>query len=320
MEDISRELEKEIEAYSSPVRIKRKKETRLIAVNDFGEMRSADWVKKFILFLLSLSLILIITTFLFYRLYSSYRAESLSLRKNLEASEKKVKDAVREKEYLMAKLVISNSSDTASPGKVSDNKKKTEKLKEVKKEHNNKVIGSKVAKIEKKVVKPASKKVLPEPVKNMPAAAPEMAVVKPSRVSAPDAEPGSDNTTDNTIEVGIERFMIVKDKASRDLFVKFRVLNKASEKGDASGRVFVVLSSNDGFGAKQLVVPKVPLKENLPTIPRRGQYFAITHFKPVKFRIRNVSNPELYNKAIVLIFARDNKLILNKEINISIGG
>ena len=51
MEDISRELEKEIESYSSPASTKRKSETRLIAVDDFGKMKSADWIKKLILFL-----------------------------------------------------------------------------------------------------------------------------------------------------------------------------------------------------------------------------------------------------------------------------
>jgi hypothetical protein len=50
MEDISRELEKEIESYSSPASTKRKSETRLIAVDDFGKMKSADWIKKLILF------------------------------------------------------------------------------------------------------------------------------------------------------------------------------------------------------------------------------------------------------------------------------
>jgi hypothetical protein len=39
----------------------------------------------------------------------------------------------------------------------------------------------------------------------------------------------------------------------------------------------------------------------------------------VKFRIRNIPNPELFNKATVFVFGRNNTLILNEDINISIG-
>ncbi|MCP3901571.1 MAG: hypothetical protein GY707_17830, partial [Desulfobacteraceae bacterium] len=129
----------------------------------------------------------------------------------------------------------------------------------------------------------------------------------------------AESEPDNIKNVAIERFMIVKEELSGDLLVRFRVLNIASEKGDASGRVFVVLSSKNSLETKQLVVPSVSLKDNIPTVPRRGQYFLISHFKPVKFRIRNILNPELYDTATVLIFGKDSTLILNEEINISIG-
>jgi len=112
--------------------------------------------------------------------------------------------------------------------------------------------------------------------------------------------------------------VIVKDELSKDLLVGFRVLNVTRELGDISGRVFVVLSYEEGSGINQWVVPTVPLENNIPTVPRRGQYFSIAHFKPVKFRIRNIPNPELYTKAVVLVFGKENTLILNEEINISI--
>ncbi|MCK5543230.1 MAG: hypothetical protein KAI40_11120 [Desulfobacterales bacterium] len=295
MEDISRELEKEIESYSSPARTKRKSETRLIAVDDFGKMKSADWIKKLVLFLLVLSVVLSATTILFFKLYANYKVEYIDLRENLNLAEKKIKDSIKEKEYLMAKLVISNFNSDRS-------------VEETKKEDNvNKVIESKVAKIVKKKPKPAPKIVPPEVPKATTTVVPE--------VTTPEVE----SEPDDIKNVGIERFTIVKDDLSGDLLIKFRVFNTASEKGDASGRVFVVLSSQDGSEANQLVVPTVSLKDNIPTIPRRGQYFSIAHFKPVNFRIRNIPNPELYTKATVLVFGKENVLILNEEINISIG-
>lgn len=307
MEDISRELEKEIESYSSPVRIKRKSETRLIAVDDFGEMKSADWIKKFVLFLLVLSVILTITTILFYKLYSNYKVESKNLRTNLDVAERKIKDSIKEQEYLMAKLVISNSNSVISDEKPG---------KEIREKEVKKKIKSKVVKVVKKLPVPVpkivphatQKKIVPEIQKT----------IVPESIKA--ATPEAEAEPDDIRNVGIERFMIVKDELSNDLLVSFRVLNIASDKGDASGRVFVVLSPEDGSGVtRQIVVPKVLLKDNIPANPRRGQYFSIAHFKPVKFKIRNIPNPELYNKATVLVFGKGNVLIVNEEINVSIG-
>jgi hypothetical protein len=306
MEDISRELEKEIDSYSSPVRIKRKSETRLIAVDDFGKMKSADWIKKLVLFLLVLGVILTFTTILFYRLYSNYKTDSNNLRKNLELAEKRIKDSIKEKEYLMAKLVISNSNSVVS-------------VKEPKKGNIGneapKVIGSKVAKIVKKKPKSAPKIIPPETSKAIVSEVSKVIAPEPSIIDVSEIE----SKPDDIRNVGIERFTIIKDEFSNDLLVNFRVLNIASDKGDASGRVFVVLSSKDRSDVNKLVVPSVILKDNIPTVPRRGQYFSIAHFKPVKFRIRNVANPELYDTATVLIFGKEYVLILNEEINVSIG-
>ena len=91
-----------------------------------------------------------------------------------------------------------------------------------------------------------------------------------------------------------------------------------SELGDVSGHVFVLLSSKNGAGQNKIVVPTVALKNNIPVIPNRGQYFSIAHFKSVKFRIRNIPNPQLFTKATVYVFGKKKTLILNKTMNISI--
>ena len=295
MEDISRELEKEIDSYSSPVRSKRKSETRLIAVDDFGKMKSADWLKQVLLSLSILSLVLFAATVLFYKLYSNYKIECTSLRENLTLAEKKVKDSIKEKEYLMAKLVILDNNSVKSAAN------EEEISNDVKK-----VIESKVAKVVKKQVRADSKPIIADVPK---VTSPEVPEIVSSEI---------ESVPEDIKNVRIERFMIVKDEITGDLLVNFRVLNVASEKGDASGRVFVLLSSKDESKVNQLVVPTVSLKNNIPTVPRRGQYFSIAHFKSVKFKIKNIPNPELFNKATVYIFGKGNALILNEEINISI--
>ncbi len=299
MEDISRELEKEIESYSSPSRLQRKSETRLIAVDDFGKMKSADWIKKLILCLLVLSVVLLLTTIIFYKLFTNYKTETLDLRGNLNSAEMRIKDLVKEKEFLMAKLVIAKT-DYIEP----DNKEK----KDNKEKGGEKVVRNKVAKVEKKLPLSAHKKKVPVTPSTVTSATVPPATIAPKVKLKP-------NDNEN---VSIEKFIIVKDKNTGNLIINFRVLNMASEKGDASGHIFVLLSSRDDPKINKLIIPSVALKNDIPTIPARGQYFSIAHFKPVTFRVRNVANPGIYTKAIVYVFGKANALILNETINISV--
>ena len=302
MEDISRELEKEIDSYSSPARNKRRTEIRLIAVDDFGKMKSADWLKKVLLSLSVLCLVFLITTVLFFKLYANYKTEFKKLKTELNLAEKKVQESIKDKEYLMAKLVISGgNSEEVKP-----------KAKEIKAE-TKKIIESKVVKVAKKKQKPATR---PVPVKIASKPVPEKIATYSS------AQPSVASETPSELEiiknVGIDRFLITKEEATGDILVNFRVLNVASERGEARGRVFVLLSSSDGADVNKIVVPTVPLKNNIPANSRRGQYFAIAHFKSVKFRIPNIPNPELFDKATVFVFGKGDALILNEEIDISI--
>ena len=314
MEDISRELEKEIESYSSPARTstKRRGETRLIAVDDFGKMKSADWIKKALFSLLVLCIVFFSTTILFYKLYSSYKIECTSLRKNLDLAERRVKDSIKEQEHLMAKLVISDKKFI----KIQEDEKEI-------KQDVKKVIENKVVKVVKKRPKPATKTTLveaPKPVyQQLEKVVAQPEILKASQPEVTEQIPPENEQAPAVIKnVGVERFMIVKEEGTGDILINFRVINVASEKGDASGRVFVLLSSKDGSEVNKLIVPTVELKDNVPAVPRRGQYFSIAHFKTVKFKIRNIPNPELFDKATVFVFGKGNKLILQEEINISI--
>jgi hypothetical protein len=219
MEDISRELEKEIESYSSPVRNKRKRETRYIAVDDFGKMKSADWIKRAILFLSILSIVLFATTVLFCKFYINYKTEFKKSQEKLALAEKKVKDSIAEQEHLMARLVLS--------GTVNDKPM----LPEAETKNNDKkVIESKVAKVTKRKPKPAA----PSPKPVTPAVTPKPIPVKPQVAATPRAPvpvaspaPAQPEIVKN---VGIERFQITKEEATGDILVNFRVLNVASEK------------------------------------------------------------------------------------------
>ena len=65
------------------------------------------------------------------------------------------------------------------------------------------------------------------------------------------------------------------------------------------------------------MVPTSALKNGIPFEYKKGQYFSITHFKPVKFRIKNQANPDFFKKASIFIFNEQADLIFEELIDIT---
>jgi len=65
------------------------------------------------------------------------------------------------------------------------------------------------------------------------------------------------------------------------------------------------------------VVPTAALKDGVPSEYKKGQYFSIAHFKPVKFRIKNQADPDFFKKASIFIFNEQAQLIFEELINIT---
>ena len=106
MEDISRDLEREI-ARSKPKPYKKDRKTRILIVDDFGEMKSGEYLKTFIMILSIINVLCFAAAVLFYSLYTDLSRDANPVKNRLVLAEKKVNDLTREKEILMARLVIS---------------------------------------------------------------------------------------------------------------------------------------------------------------------------------------------------------------------
>ncbi len=88
MEDISRELEREI-AQIKPAPYKMRKEDSILIVNDFGEIRSGSFFKVLIYVLLVISLVGVLGTGGVYLLYAKANSRNLQLISLQDANEKK---------------------------------------------------------------------------------------------------------------------------------------------------------------------------------------------------------------------------------------
>ena len=106
MEDLPRELEKEIKKLSQPVQIINKKKTGLFLINDFGKVKPVGWIKTFIGLLSFTTFFTILLTCLLYYLYADIKTEKIKQTQKLVIAEKRINTLINEKEILMARLVI----------------------------------------------------------------------------------------------------------------------------------------------------------------------------------------------------------------------
>ncbi|MFH2058442.1 MAG: hypothetical protein ABIJ59_06050 [Pseudomonadota bacterium] len=313
MEDISRELEREI-AQSKPKPYKQDRRTRVLIVDDFGQMKSGEYLKKLALILSGVSLVFFITIIVLYQLYSGLAYDTKQTTAKLAVATDKVDALIHEKEVLMARLVMSGKElgiELKEP--MDENEATTE-------------IQTKVGVAKNKL---QTNRIPPEPDKTQ----------DPAKLEKPDINQEQQETKIkpqiNPIElaseesesqlalddfkrnVSIEKFTVTKDGTNGDLLVRFDIRNTSTESGDVSGRIFTVLKPDNNYESQWLVVPATKLENGVPSEIRKGQYFSIAHFKPVKFRIQNHSNPDFFKKASIYIFNNQGELIFEKLIDIT---
>jgi len=137
-----------------------------------------------------------------------------------------------------------------------------------------------------------------------------------------DAETAQGATESKTINrtVLIEKFAVIRNRAGKDLLVRFDIRNISKSQGDVSGRIFTILRPDNDIEDQWLVVPATALKSGFPSEYQKGQYFSIAHFKPVKFRIKSEVDPDFYKKASIFIFNGEGDLIFEKLIDITEAG
>jgi hypothetical protein len=305
MDDRSRQLEREI-SQARPKPFKQDKREKVLIVDDFGEVKSGEYLKVFVKILSVISLVCIVAIALFYNFYAQQVSrEAVSTKERLVLAQKKINDLSREKEILMARLVISGKDPSiefqgTKKGKdlVADDE--TKNLVVPKPEGEDKI----------------NKVLVPEQVLGEQ----EKSNIQPpliEKVRSPEMQVEKD--LPKTIEktVALEKFTVIKEGATGDLLVRFDIRNVSQSPGDVSGRIFIVLKQDHDFEDDWLVTPQSAIENGIPSEYKKGQYFSIAHFKPVKFRIKHPDDPEFYKKASVFVFNEQADLIFEKLINIT---
>ncbi len=329
MEDISRELEKEI-AQSKPKPHKHDRKSRVLIVDDFGEMKSGDYLKTLARVFFYFTVVGMISTGILFYLYSDNLKKLESNYARLVSAEKEIKDLINEKEVLMAKLVISGNTlaiiSEAEIEKTADTEivdAETVDAEAVDAE----IVDAETVEEKRPLVSKIKelKSTQLDPIIPVESSLPSIAINEKPTI---DPELKTTSETSENLQsisgskivektVSIEKFIVTKDGTNGDLLVRFDIRNISKNPGDVSGRIFTVLKPENKIESQWLVVPTAPLKNGIPSAYRKGQYFSIAHFKPVKFRIKNQSDPDFFKKASIFIFNNQGDLIFEKLIDVT---
>lgn len=316
MEDISRELEREIKSYSKPSKSKRKTDKRLILVDDFGNMKPADWVRRTAKLFFYLSLVLGAAAGGYFWLYSELKVENRQLKRRIAGAEKRIDTLTTQKEHLMAKAVLSggNLEGMEKDGKPDPAQNTAERVETAgnEKEEGDPEEGDP----EQGDPEESGSEKIPEKRK---AESEKVAEARTPPEKADTEESKQESAADinqdiNEKVVDVENFRTSNDTDSGDLLVRFKIMNVTDKPGDITGHIFIVLYPESGDIKKGLVVPTVPVQDGIPVTPDKGQFFSIAHFKPVKFRVHNTPGPDFFKHAEVVVFNQKDDLVLRKRI------
>ena len=109
--------------------------------------------------------------------------------------------------------------------------------------------------------------------------------------------------------------LAVAREPERNLFrVTFLIRKDAPGDDSISGYAFVVLKPEEASTAKDWVtMPPASIEAGRPTPPRRGQYFSIARFKPMKFETIGPASPDRFEQLTVFVFSPSGELLLQQD-------
>ncbi|MBA3008757.1 MAG: hypothetical protein FP812_00715 [Desulfobacula sp.] len=295
MEDISRELEREI-ARAKPSPYKKKKRKTILVVDAYGDVKSAGYLRALVYIFFVTSVVCFLAAIWSHSFFSNQTTENKQFKGQVIELKKKVAQLTNEKEVLMARLVISGKE----PGVTIPVNAAKEKKAGIKEKQDPRTVSAE----EKASIEPMAEELVVMPETDM------------AKENGQDAT-GSDSKELALRTVSIEKFIVTRDGTGGDLLVRFDIRNISDAPGGVSGRIFTILKPENKTQKDWLVVPAGPLENGVPSQYRKGQYFSIAHFKPVKFRIESKAGPDFFKKAAIYIFNDNGDLMFESLIDIT---
>ncbi len=142
---------------------------------------------------------------------------------------------------------------------------------------------------------------------------------RPAEVSVSDLEAGSAPAiTSSGKNAGVRDFSVTHEINNKMLKVKFVIENKSESIETIAGRIFVILKHDKARQNSWLTMPSVTLISGKPSNPYRGQYFKISRFKSVIFKIENETRTDFFKTASLFVYSTKGELILEEDIPVEV--
>ena len=298
MEDISRELEREI-ARTKPKPYNRPKGKNILIVNDFGELKSGNYLKAVVYFFLVVSVVASLGATGFYWLYSQTKLQNNQLETSVSNLEEKVQRLTGEKELLMARLVVTgNVSELETmPEDVQPKLPQKEKRQGM------------IDKPDQGPLEDASGDMIEHDKKLFSESKVPDSLQDPAGQSAQVEQEWAETLSDHTGSVTVDNFSLSRGSSRQQVVVRFDLKNTTENSREISGRIFCVLRPENADSSQWVVTPKASLKDGIPGPYRKGHYFSISRFKPVQFTISTGTPPEKFTTASIYIFDETEMLL-----------
>ena len=351
MENIQRNLEKDVVTFTPPKFSERPESWSFMLVGNHGQVIHLRWLRGLIFSGVFLLIAAIASAGCFYFLYRSTLEENRRLSAALNTPSQQVKPSQAEKKTLADKKpLIADKAKTEDrpvkmPVKPPPKVVPAEPSPKTPAEPSSKVPGEPSPNVSAKTtpspetkpdktdvkVKEADKS---ETVKAVPPAEEEVKLAKDDvKPAEENAKPEADDVKKEAVVVGkkaeeekvsvqpeektdaeINDFKISYIKRRRTLNVQFVIRNTGPSR--ISGHAIVVLKSDKVRRSRWVTLPPVKLTSGKPSGEEIGKTFSISNFKTLKFSAKKQRSPKRFKTAAVFIFAETGKLMLKKDFPI----
>jgi len=295
MENIQRDLAKEVAALQSSKPTRKSRRWTLLFVGDHGSVITIRWFRWIVTLWALLLVLAVVVSGTLYYLYRHTRNVNVGLQRSLDTIQQQIAGLQRDKEVLMAQLVVAETEREKIGGKI-DSKS-----------------------VEKKAPGDRQEDRAPKESGSSSQAAlqSEASVSESNGKSASEGPPDVPVAQEND-KVSIEEFNVFHETASNTFRVQFLLRNAGSDSNPVSGYTAVILKKTNTQPDKWLTLPTVKLEAGVPTGNRRGQYFSIARFKTVRSTVKSKIDPRQFNFATAYVFDTDGNLLLEKDFPINI--
>ncbi|CAN2039904.1 conserved hypothetical protein [Candidatus Magnetomoraceae bacterium gMMP-15] len=117
--------------------------------------------------------------------------------------------------------------------------------------------------------------------------------------------------------MGLENFKLILRHKSNAVGISFIIRNQEPSDKPVLGATFVILKTKQNQNS-WVVYPDVPLRRGKPIQINKGKFFSVARYKTVKHDPVILTHPELFNKAMVLVYSSNGRLLTSKTFSIEI--